>query len=128
MSLTKGMVALSVTSLLFLGVAPIPPSCQDGVFGLSQVHAAGGRGGGHAGGGGNAASGSGGGHSSGGHTDDRHGDDHGDDHDHDDADGEGASSAGKKGKGPAYRGGRIGSSKGRGGPSRAVVEMVFENE
>lgn len=123
----KGLIAASVSTLLFLGAVPGQLSWQDGISGIAQVHAAGGKGGGH------ASGGSGGGHDSGSHSDsshddDSHGGDDGDSHDHDDSDGGHDSSSGKKGKGPQYRGGRAGSSKGRGGPSRTVVERIFESE
>ena len=123
----KGLIAASVSTLLFLGAVPGQMSWQDGFSGIAQVHAAGGKGGGH------ASGSSGGGHDSGSHSDsshddDSHGDDHGDSHDHDDSDGGHDSSSGKKGKGPQYRGGRISSSKGRGGPSRTVVEKIFERD
>jgi hypothetical protein len=124
----KGLIAASVSTLLFLGAVPVQMSWDDGISGIPQVHAAGGKGGGHASGGSGGGHG-GGSHSSSSHTDDGHVGDDGDSHDHDDSDGGHDSSSGKQGKkGPQYRGGRVGSSKGRGGPGRTVVEKVFETE
>lgn len=103
---------------IVLGLFALPSGPLDsdrGWSGAGQVHA--------------AAGGSRGSGGRGGHDGDVHDhadssshdhDDTGDTHDHDDT------SSGHKGKGPAYRGGRAVSSKGRGGPAQAVVEKIFE--
>jgi hypothetical protein len=66
---TKGLIAASVSTLLFLGALPGQMSWDEGIFGIPQVHAAGGKGGGH------ASGGSGGGPDGGSHSDSSHDDD-----------------------------------------------------
>lgn len=125
---TKGLLAASVSAALFLGGIPEIGSWDDGMSTVGQAYAAGGRGRGAGSGGGGQDGGS---HDGGSHSDSSH-DDSDTDHDHDDSDhdhddGGHDSSSGSKGKGPQYRGGRVGS-RGKGGPDRAVVENIFERE
>ncbi len=117
--------AFSVVVLSIFGSWPAePPGVVAGLNISSIAYAAGGKGG-HAGGG-----------SSHDHTSSDHAGHDSDSHDHDDTDGHddgdhatgGHESGGGKGKGRADRGGRIFSGKGRGGPSRTVVEVIFEHE
>jgi hypothetical protein len=131
----RRLLAASVCALvLFLGPAPDDLSWQDGLSAVPQAHAADGGRGGHGGGG--PPAGAGGGHDSGdSHDHDTDSHDHDtdshdtDSHDHDtDSGHEPGGGKGKGQGGAAYRGGRTGTGKGRGGPSHAVVEKIFESE
>jgi len=122
----KVLIAASVSTLLFLGALPLQVSWDDGISGIAEVHAAGGRGSG-----GSGSHESGGSHESPDHGTDHatgHGDDVADDHEHDESEGGHESGGGKGKKGPMYRGGRTGSANGRGGPGQAVIEKIFESE
>ncbi len=121
----RRMLAASVSALvLFLGAVPDDLTWQDGLTAIPQAHAAGGKGG-HGGG---PPAGAGGGHQSDGHDTDGHDADSHDSDSHDHEDGAHESGGGKGKGGSAYRGGRTGTSKGRGGPSHSVVEKVLESE
>ncbi|WP_125932171.1 hypothetical protein [Thiosocius teredinicola] len=115
-------VSAAVVVCVF-GTWPAQPPIVAGLNMPSVAYAAGGKGG-HAGGG-----------SSHDYTSSDHTGHDSDSHDHDTDshdDGDHASggheSGGAKGKGRADRGGRALSGKGRGGPSRTVVEVIFEHE
>ena len=108
---------------LFLGAVPEQLSWEGGMSDVASVYASGGKGRG------------GGGHDDGhehddggGHEDDSHDHDDGDHDTHDHDDGDDGHSGGKKGKGPAYRGGRTATGKGRGGASHSVEVLIFEHE